>query len=433
MSENSLVKLLVLDGELQITKSLTRLLRKEFTVVAFNDSSQALSYLEQHSVCIVLIDIGTPKLNGVQFLSKVNSIQPNAIRIAMSGDSNYRHLTHAINEGCIHRLVEKPWDIDDLKSVLGHYKAKNNTPATEDKNAQQLERENAQLHDDNRKLGRYIEQEKLHLNRLAGKYQTLVHRYQSLTEDTLQAIASVAASHSWYKLSDLRRVALHARQLATYMNLPEDVIHQTFKCAMIHPIGLAFSKLENQSVSNFSYHHVGPCCYGQNIEVFLKDNLSFSDLTDSIWHQDENYDGTGFPERLSAEKIPLISRLLRVVKDYDYLTVTNCNFEKLRPPELAAIFLREKSEIYYDPEIVRAYLKMLDVRPQDEARSIDYSVGLYDINPGDELKRDLLLSNGKILIKSGSKLNEEMLQRLAEMEKSGNQKFAYLISATSKN
>ena len=95
MADTGLTKLLVVDDEVQITKSLSRLLRKEYQVIAFNNPLEALVYLGENEVAIIMSDMRMPGMGGARFLSESVLIQPHAIRIAFSGGVDYRTLVSA--------------------------------------------------------------------------------------------------------------------------------------------------------------------------------------------------------------------------------------------------------------------------------------------------------------------------------------------------
>lgn len=113
------IDILILDDEASILKALKRLLmRKGAKVHTFEDPHEALSFLKNQSVQVVISDMRMPIMTGAQFLKEVKEIQPMATRIVLSGFSERESLLKAINEGHIWRFLSKPWDNDDLFQTI---------------------------------------------------------------------------------------------------------------------------------------------------------------------------------------------------------------------------------------------------------------------------------------------------------------------------
>ena len=75
----------------------------------------------------------------------------------------------------------------------------------------------------------------------------------------------------------------------------------------------------------------------------------------------ERWDGTGYPERLSGEAIPLAARALRVVVDYHAMLVDRPYRVALRP-DTALAELRRLAGVWYDPNIVNEFVTMIEAR-----------------------------------------------------------------------
>jgi putative nucleotidyltransferase with HDIG domain len=85
--------------------------------------------------------------------------------------------------------------------------------------------------------------------------------------------------------------------------------------------------------------------------------LSF--LSDVILHHHEHWDGSGYPDRLSGEEIPLASRILAVTTDYDAMTSERPYHDPL-PISVALELLKSGRGALYDPAVVDAFLRVLD-------------------------------------------------------------------------
>lgn len=84
--------------------------------------------------------------------------------------------------------------------------------------------------------------------------------------------------------------------------------------------------------------------------------LSF--LSDLILHHHEFWDGTGYPDQLAGEEIPLGSRILAVATDYDAIT-SERPYHEPQAPEVAIEEIRQGRGSKYDPQVVDAFLDVL--------------------------------------------------------------------------
>ncbi|MGN0907897.1 MAG: diguanylate cyclase domain-containing protein [Bullifex sp.] len=82
-------------------------------------------------------------------------------------------------------------------------------------------------------------------------------------------------------------------------------------------------------------------------------------IASAIRHHHENWDGSGYPDGLSGESIPLLSRIISVVDAYDAM-VSDRPYRKAMSHEAAIAELRKHSGHQFDPYIVRCFVSMLD-------------------------------------------------------------------------
>lgn len=93
----------------------------------------------------------------------------------------------------------------------------------------------------------------------------------------------------------------------------------------------------------------------------LKDTKSLKDIRDLILHHHERFDGTGYPAGLKGKEIPLGARILTVADSYDTIT-SHRAYRRSLSKEEALDEIRKKSGTQFDPEIVRAFLKVINAR-----------------------------------------------------------------------
>ena len=76
----------------------------------------------------------------------------------------------------------------------------------------------------------------------------------------------------------------------------------------------------------------------------------------SVRHHHENFDGSGYPDRLAGDHIPLESRIIRITDTYDALT-SNRGYRAAYAPG-KALSIMEEVQHYFDPDLWKVFFKM---------------------------------------------------------------------------
>lgn len=112
---------LLLDDEENILHALVRLLRKDhYKVLTARTAEQAFELLAMHQVQVVVSDQRMPEMCGTEFLSRVKDLYPKTIRLMLSGYTDLKTVTAAINNGAIYRFLTKPWNDQQLRQDIQH-------------------------------------------------------------------------------------------------------------------------------------------------------------------------------------------------------------------------------------------------------------------------------------------------------------------------
>jgi HD-GYP domain-containing protein (c-di-GMP phosphodiesterase class II) len=79
-----------------------------------------------------------------------------------------------------------------------------------------------------------------------------------------------------------------------------------------------------------------------------------------ILHHHENFDGSGYPDRLRGEEIPLESRVIRITDTYDALT-SNRGYRTAYSPKKALTIMNQEHD-FFDPQLLELFFKMKAVK-----------------------------------------------------------------------
>ena len=114
--------ILVVDDEEVILNVLRRLLRKQGfqTVVTALNGSQALRFIQasDKTFFLVISDQNMPGMSGSELLEKVVTLSPDTRRILMTGYADLKAAVEAVNRGAIHSYIPKPWESDEIISIV---------------------------------------------------------------------------------------------------------------------------------------------------------------------------------------------------------------------------------------------------------------------------------------------------------------------------
>ncbi|NVN93158.1 MAG: two-component system response regulator, partial [Desulfuromonadales bacterium] len=71
------------------------------------------------------------------------------------------------------------------------------------------------------------------------------------------------------------------------------------------------------------------------------------------------WDGSGYPRRLKGEQIPLAARIFSIVDVWDALC-SDRPYRPAWPKEKSMQYILQQSGIHFDPQVVNAFMKILD-------------------------------------------------------------------------
>lgn len=158
------------------------------------------------------------------------------------------------------------------------------------------------------------------------------------------------------------RVCVLALELAKAIELQEEDLEALRIASQLHDIGkigirddilLKPGKLTYEEWEQIKAHSI----YGERIikDTFLsnKDEVALI-----VRHHHEAYDGSGYPDGLAGNEIPLCCRILLIVDAYDALT-TRRSYHLAQPHSKAMDILAEESGTKLDPEIFAVFSKII--------------------------------------------------------------------------
>jgi putative two-component system response regulator len=200
---------------------------------------------------------------------------------------------------------------------------------------------------------------------------------QAVQDTTIMALASLAETRDNDTGMHIKRTQHYVRLMAEYLSkipkyageLPPEQIQILFKSAPLHDIGKVgipdsiLLKPGSLSVSEFEIMKTHPALGRNTIEhaeELLVTPSSFLLTAKQIaYSHHEKWDGSGYPEGLAGEAIPLSARMMALADVYDALVNKRVYKPALSHEEATEIIVRGRS-CHFDPAMVDAFLDLAE-------------------------------------------------------------------------
>lgn len=279
-------RILFVDDEPNLLESYRRMMRSSFAVTTALGGAAALEVLENEGPFTVIVsDIKMPKMDGIEFLSKVRVAYPDTIRMVLTGFADLEMAMKAVNQGDIFRFLTKPCEPDDLKNavIAG------------------------------------IQQSGMVR---AARELTAVRRVKDGMEGTLRAFTRLVEFRDPYTAGHMDRTAEISSMIGTRLGLDTDSIQGLHLAALVHDIGKIavpsgiLNKPGSLSEAEFSIIKAHPLV---GAEIFQSLETAW-DISRIILEHHERVDGTGYPNGLYDDDMLQESKILAVADIIDAIT-----------------------------------------------------------------------------------------------------------------
>jgi len=111
-------RLLIVDDEERILTALKSRFRDRYQVATTTDGNRALEFLRKNPVHVIISDQRMPAMLGVELLRQSREMSPRSVRILLTGYSDLASIVGSVNDGEVYRFISKPWDNNDLQTIV---------------------------------------------------------------------------------------------------------------------------------------------------------------------------------------------------------------------------------------------------------------------------------------------------------------------------
>lgn len=182
-----------------------------------------------------------------------------------------------------------------------------------------------------------------------------------LFKSSIRVLVNTVEAKDKYTRGHTERVTEYSVMIARGLDLPQDEIHRIELAGLLHDVGkigipdrilLKPGKLTDEEFEVVKEHPVR----GVKIMQPIK---QLEIVLDGIKYHHEKMNGTGYPDGLETDDIPLVARIITIGDAYDAMT-TDRPYRKALPREEAIRRLKQDSVTQFDPGLVDIFIKNLD-------------------------------------------------------------------------
>ena len=198
-------------------------------------------------------------------------------------------------------------------------------------------------------------------------YKEAQEREAALFEETTEALANAIDAKDKYTSGHSKRVAVLSRKITEKAGLSEEECEQIYFSGLLHDIGKIGvrddvinkpGKLTEEEFENIKQHPV----LGYQILSSIRQSPY---LSDGAHYHHEHYDGTGYPEGLKGEQIPVTARIIALADAYDAMTSSRSYRDALDKEKVRNEILNGMGT-QFDITFAAILLKMIDDGTVDE-------------------------------------------------------------------
>jgi putative two-component system response regulator len=302
-------------------------------VDSFTDPLEALAWVEDNDPDLAIVDYMMPGIDGIEFAKRFRQSPGKAeTPLLMVTASNDRKVRYDALQLGVNDFLNKPIDTTEFVA-----RARNMLDLRASRN----------------KLAN-------HAKWLSDEVAKATREVLERERETLFALGRAAEYRDPETGAHVMRMAHYSRHITAQMGLPEDECELILRAAPMHDIGklgtpdhilLKPGKLTAEEFEIMKQHaEIGYKILHDSSSRVLRCGADIARA------HHEKFDGTGYPQRLRGEDIPLYGRIVAVADVFDALT-SERPYKKAWEIERAIAFLRDGAGAHFDPRCVEAFLQ----------------------------------------------------------------------------
>ena len=419
INTNTSASLLFVDDEPNVLKALKRLFRhNEYTIYLAESGQDGLAVLQQQPIDLIISDMRMPHMDGAEFLAQAALGWPDTMRILLTGYADIESTIAAVNNGKIYCYCSKPWEDNDLKILVANALEQKHLREQRQQLFEIVNRQNQQLKELNASLEEKVEKRTEQLKKSLLKLDQVHDALKKQYTDSVKVFAKIIEMRPGIKSGHAMYIAETAKAVGLKMGMDAQELKDLVYAGLLLQIGkmslpdqlltLPHLSMSSQQRKRFLNH----AQEGKNLLTGID---ALHNAASLISHQYEYFDGSGDPEGLKNQEIPLGARILAVIRDYITYLDGSITGVTMTPEQVKTRLLSKKNK-HYDPEVVDRFLNCLKTAEQTSDDRPIVEISWTQLQPGMEAAE--IISNQVLYLKDQI-LTEKNVEDILNLRKHG--------------
>lgn len=315
----------------------------DYTPYTVENVPTAKDFISQQNIDLIISDVVMPGGTGVDLLRWVKQQNLDIPFIIMTGHADIKAVTDALNLGANH-FLQKPFRPSKLIETVSHILS-----------TSKLKKQNEELRHELANYNARLRQEVIEARM----------ENQQLFMATLTSLTNAIDARDAYTCAHSSSVAELSYNLAKALDLDYEQQEMVKTAAQLHDIGkIAVPEnilLKPDKLTDVEFELIKK--HPENGQQILKPLPDFEKILPVVRNHHERYDGSGYPDGLAGEEIPLLARIIAVCDTWNAMRTNRPYRNAMKVEKALSIIISQKGK-QFDPSIADAFIEMLNEIPE---------------------------------------------------------------------
>ncbi len=374
MSKGS-ASILIVDDEIGPRESLRMILKPHYNIYTAENGYSAIQMLRQVEIDVVTLDLKMPGMTGIDTLKEIRAIAPDVMVIIITGYGTLKSAIEAIRYG-VFDYIPKPFNVPEIMAII-EKSIQRRTLNLKVKELLNQPPDPSLLQED---LTPPYPSVPMEMQRVTGSRngRDSASESQNCLEFS-KVLAFTLEEKDPYTSGHSERVCYYADFISKRLGLNQTDRNEIRIASYLHDIGkigISNRFINKKGTLSTTEWAIIKQHTKKSLELLVPLNLS-PHILSYIHHHHERYDGTGYPDGLSEDRIPLGARIIAIADAYDSMTSDRPYRKPLSNAEAKNELLKNSGK-QFDPELVSIFIDLL--KEMEEIFTVKESVRLPSLS-----------------------------------------------------